>query len=118
MSTETLSLYELIPGKVLAGRYKVVRAARQNGFMAAFEVQDLQGEPGELLFFATALFESQEQSRAFAGSFESWKRVRSPSVLRVREVIGQGQGNLLVLTDNVPADTLRAQLKRAKLSAA
>ena len=88
MSTQVPSIYDLVPGKRVHERYRVVGAHRQGGLSAAFEaVDEASSEDCELQFFPSALFEDEEQAREFASSWNAWKRVQSDSVLAVREIV-------------------------------
>ena len=56
--TQAFSLFELAPGKTLAGRFRIVKPRRQTGLAAAFEAESDDG-PCELLVFAPSLFEAE-----------------------------------------------------------
>ncbi|MFT5689214.1 MAG: hypothetical protein ACI8PQ_002058, partial [Planctomycetota bacterium] len=62
MSTSPTSLYDIAPGAMLAGRYKVIGPHRQGGLSTAIEVEDTSGGARcELQLFPPGLFESDEQ---------------------------------------------------------
>ncbi len=115
MLEPSLSLFDLSPGKLVARRYEVVRAHRQGGLSAAFEVRDREaGERCELQIFPAALFEGESQAQRFAESWSAWTRVRSRAVLRVREVLALGGASLVLITDFPEGEPLRARLNEKK----
>ena len=115
MSDQPLSVYDLTPGRLVASRYEVVRPHRQGGLSAAFEVRDQETkERCELQLFPAALFEAAGQTQEFSASWAPWKRIKSPSVLRVREILPLGSSSLILITDFPEGDSLRARLNARK----
>ena len=69
MATEIPSPYDLVPGSVVHGRYRIVEPNRQGGMSTAFRAMDDAGEEEvELQFFPSSLFEDESQARSFASS--------------------------------------------------
>jgi len=111
MGTDVPSIYDMIPDKVIHGRYRVVGAHRQGGLSAAFVADDeTSGDRVELQFFPSALFEDAIQARDFAAGWEGWKRIQSDSVLTVREVIALGGTSLMLVTDLPVGSSLRKRI--------
>lgn len=110
--SESTFVRGLSTGQVVADRYEVVGANRRGGLSVAFEIKDVgTGDRHELQLFPGNLFETQDQLLEFSASWEPWKRVDSPAVLRVEEVLAvQGAGMALVtaLPKGVP---LRSRLE-------
>jgi serine/threonine-protein kinase len=112
MSTKTLSIFDLAPGKTLLDRYKICRSNRHGGMATTFEVDPIDGGAHlELQIFPGALFESTSQAGEFARSLERWKTVRPGTILAVRDVHSLEDGTVLFLTDFPPGRTLRERLK-------
>ena len=107
--TNSISLFDLKPGKVLEDRFEIIRSFRQGGMSATFEVRE-GDNVSELQVFPSGLFESPEQAAEFGASLQSWERVKSPSMLKVREVIAKSDGTILLLTEFPPASSLREWL--------
>jgi serine/threonine protein kinase len=112
MPAKTLSLFDLIPGKVLLERYTVVRTNRRDGMSTTFVVQDLESKAErELQVFPASMFEDREQSRDFARVMQPWTKVSSRAVLRAYSVEGLEDGTVLYVTDTPPAKSLREHAK-------
>ena len=113
MSNDGFSLFDLSPGKVIAGRFRVVKPHRQTGLVSAFEVVDgdTDGTCG-LMVFPSSLFEGPAQAEEYRKSWESWKQVGSDHVLRVRDVFSLPQSTVAVATDFPRGDSLRTWLKK------
>ncbi len=118
MPTKSLSFFDLIPGKLVLDRYKIVRSNRRDGMSTTFVVEDLDGsgeraEKGEreLQVFPASLFEGADQAKDFAHAMERWTQVNSRAVLRSHSVVGLEDGSILVVTDLPPAHSLRDLLK-------
>jgi serine/threonine-protein kinase len=108
MASKTVSLFDLAPGKVFHDRYKIVRANRQGGMSATFEVDDAtSGAKRELQVFPAALFESVKQSAEFGETISQWRKVRSPAVLTLHDVHAVEDGTIAVVTDMPPGSSLR-----------
>ena len=115
MSEQPLSVYDLTQGRIVAKRFEVVRPHRQGGLSTAFEVRDRETDDRcEMQLFPSGLFEAEGQAQEFSASWSPWKRVRSPSVLRVREIVPLGGSSLILITDFPEGDALRARLNARK----
>lgn len=108
MSTKSVSLFDLAPGKVFHDRYKIVRAFRQGGMSSTFEVEDQRTKSTrEMQVFPAALLAGAEQAAEFAQSMEKWKDVRSRAVLAVQDVHVLDDGTLVFVTDMPVGVSLR-----------
>lgn len=115
MDKDPQSLYDLVPGTVLGRRYRIESPHRQGGLSAAFRVTDDEnGEPCELQFFPSGLFDINEQVEEFKAVLMPWMRVESERVLRVRDVLPLPVGSLALITDFPPGESLRKRLNREK----
>jgi serine/threonine protein kinase len=116
MTTKTLSLFDLAPGKTLLDRYHIVRVNRHGGMSTTFEVEDRANgtSTAEMQVFPAALFESHRQSLEFAQAMHVWKAVDAASVLKVRDVHSFDDGTILFLTDLPPGESLREWEKEHK----
>jgi serine/threonine-protein kinase len=108
--SESTFAYGIAAGQNIGGRYDVVKPNRQGGLSVAFEVRDTKGGVFEMQHFPAGLFESDEQAREFAASWEPWKTIKSPAVLAVRDVIVQDGAGVMLITDLPPGQPLRARL--------
>jgi len=116
MTTKTLSLFDLAPGKTLLDRYYINRVNRHGGMATTFEVDDRSGGgTAEMQIFPAALFESHGQSLEFAQAMHVWKTVVSPAVLKVRDVQSFDDGTIVFITDLPPGESLREWEKVHKL---
>lgn len=112
MSTRTLSMFDLAPGKTLLDRYKVRRSNRQGGMATTFEIERTKdGGVLELQIFPSSLFENAEQGNDFGRELGRWKAVHADSVLAVRDVHTLDDGTVLFVTDFPPGRSLRDYLK-------
>lgn len=112
MHAKTLSLFDLIPGKVLLDRYKIVRTNRRDGMSTTFTVEDqATGGERELQVFPASLFENREQSRDFARVMQPWTKIASRAVLKAHSVEDLEDGTILFVTDLPPAKSLREHAK-------
>ena len=112
MSTRTLSMFDLAPGKVVLDRYKIRRANRHGGMATTFEVEGAKdGEVRELQIFPSSLFENADQGNDFGRELARWKAVHADSVLAVRDVHTLDDGTVLFVTDLPPGRSLRDHLK-------
>jgi len=106
---------DLIPGKRLADRYEIVKANRQGGLSVAFEVLDLSdGSPREMQFFPSSLFDGEREARDFASSWEPWRRVDSPHVLALREILPVGSSSLFLIHDVPSGACLRDKVEKGE----
>jgi serine/threonine-protein kinase len=111
-SKQSFSLFDLVPGKVVADRYRIVRPYRQSGLAATFEAQD-GDEPGScaLLIFSSNLFEGPVQAEEYRSTWDSWMRVGSAHVVKVRDSMLLNGSTVAVATDFPTGDSLRDWLK-------
>lgn len=111
MSPETLTVYDLEPGRRVGDRYEVVQAHRQGGLSTAFEVKDLEdGARLEMQLFPSALFDRVEQAEEFVAAWKPWLRVDSPGVVGVRQILHLGDATLILITDYPEGASLRSLL--------
>jgi len=111
MTTKTISLFDLAPGKTLLERYTIRRTNRHGGMATTFEVEDSKtGGSLEMQVFPSALFETHQQSIEFAEALARWKDLHASSVLAARDVRSIEDGTILYLTDLPPGRSLRARL--------
>lgn len=112
MHAKTLSLFDLIPGKLVADRYKIVRTNRRDGMSTTFAVEDVSaGAEREMQVFPASLFENREQARDFARVMLPWTKVASRTVLKAHSVEVLDDGTILFVTDLPPAKSLRELAK-------
>ncbi len=120
MSDSPLTLFDLVPGKVIGKRFTIQRSFRQGGMSATFIVIDGDCEQErELQVFPSALFDRLDQASEFADHLSQWCQVSSSAVLSVHEVITRGDGTVLLLTDLPQGKSLRewvAENKNMELS--
>jgi len=112
--SNSFSLFDLAPDKVVADRFRIVKPHRRSGLASAFEAED-QGQKGpaarcELMVFPGGLFEGPAQSKAYCDSWAEWQGVESDNVLKVREVLDLGNANMAVVTDFPVTRSLRVWL--------
>jgi len=111
MATEIPSPYDLVPGSVVHGRYRIVEPNRQGGMSTAFRAMDDAGEEEvELQFFPSSLFEDESQARNFASGWEGWKRISSTAVAGVQEVVVLGGTHLMLVSELPIGKSLRKNL--------
>ena len=118
MATETFSLFDLAPGKTVAGRFRIVKPQRQSGMSSAFEAVDEQAGEGAkqcaLIVFPGPLFEGAKQADEFRTAWNTWRAVRSTHVIAIREVLALPQSTTILVTDFPEGSTLREWLKTNK----
>jgi serine/threonine-protein kinase len=113
MAHETVSPFDIGPGKVVGDRFEVLRGNRQGGLSTAFEVVDREdGERRELQLFPPSLFEGAEEANEFAAAWKPWLRVDSQHVLRVRDIVLAGPQGLLLVTDLPAGECMRDLVQR------
>jgi eukaryotic-like serine/threonine-protein kinase len=119
MSDRTLTLFDLVPGKVLADRYKILKPYRQGGMSTTFEVEDSKdGACRELQVFPAALFEDAGQARDFAAMLEKWRDIDSESIVKLHDIQVREDGTMLLVCDRPQGRSLRQWLKdKQRLSA-
>ena len=115
MPPEPLTLYDIAPGRTLAGRYTVVRPNRQGGFSTAFEMTDERdGSRCEMQIFPAGLFETIAQANEFRDRLRPWIEIESETVIRVRDVLDMDEETLALITDFPEGETLRTRLNRER----
>lgn len=108
MSSKSLTLFDLAPGKDLLGQYKIRRSHRQGGMSTTFEVDDAKRNAVcEVQVFPAALFENRQQAQEFGESLRAWTRVDSKHVLAARDVHALEDGSILYVTDMPGGHSLR-----------
>ena len=113
MTTESLTLYDISPGRKIGGRYTVVGPHRQGGFSTAFEVtEDATGERCELQLYPSGLFEGVDEQKEFQQKLTPWTKIDSDHVLRVREILTFGASDMALVTDFPGGESLRERLNR------
>ncbi len=111
-----MTILDLAPGSVLAGRYRIVRPHRKGGFYAALEVRSLADDaPAELQLFPAGLFDARSQVQELARDLERWTAVDSPWVARVREVLLLDADHLALIAELPRGASLRAHLNEARV---
>lgn len=114
MSTEGLSLFDLVPGKAIAERFRIVRPFRRNDLASTFVAEDEQeGRRCEVTLFPAALFDGPDEAEEFRASWERWMRVGSPYVVRVTDALLVHGNNVLLVNELPVGRNLRVQLKEA-----
>lgn len=114
MDSQYLTIYDIVPGKQIAGRFTIVGSHRQGGFSTAYEAKDEDGSRCELQFFPTGLFEDSGQVGDFQERLIPWTEIDSPSVLKVRELIQLEPEGLALVTDYPDGESVRNRLNREK----
>jgi len=110
MST-SLSLFDLVPGKVLLGRYSLLRPHRESGMSATFVVEDQRdGIRREVQVFPTGLFESREQAKEFSGLMSKWGGIKSPVFPSVQDIHVLDDGSVLIVSDFPSGQSVRSWL--------
>ena len=113
MTTESLTVYDLTPGREVGGRYEILRPHRQGGLSTAFEVLDRESdERCEMQLFPSALFDADTQVLDFRASWKPWMRVKSPAVLGVRDILALGDATLVLISDFPEGESLREVLNQ------
>ncbi|MEM9800040.1 MAG: serine/threonine-protein kinase [Planctomycetota bacterium] len=115
MTLSQLSLFDLVPGKVLLDRYAIGSPHRENGMSAAFRVVDQNGEvERELQAFPASLFEGKHQADAFADTLNGWAELDDTAFARVRDIVVLGDGAVIVVSDFPPGHALRDDLEEKR----
>ena len=111
MSKTTFSPFDLVPGRVVADRFRIDANSRHSGLAMVFLAHDqLRDAACELSVFPAALFDGAGQVAEYRDSLERWTAVRSRHVASVREVQVVG-GALMEVSDRPRGETLREWLK-------
>ena len=106
-----ITLFDLTPGKLLAGRFEIVGTSRQGGLSAAFEVRDHETDTRrELQLFPYGMFDGDEEADDFVSTWKSWAGVSSPAVLGFHGVMKLDSLNLSLVTDLPSGTNLRQML--------
>jgi serine/threonine-protein kinase len=112
MPAKTLTLFDLVPGRILGERFRIESTSRRDGMSTAFLVEDQREKAQrELKLFPAALFEGADQGRDFARQMQAWTKVGARAVVRVHEVDAADDGTILIVTDVPPQRSLRDELK-------
>jgi serine/threonine protein kinase len=115
MAPEPLTLFDIVPGREIAGRYTIVGPSRQGGFSTAFRVDDADGSPWEMQLFPSGLFDADGQSAQFSERLRPLIDVDSPAILGVREILEIDAGSLALITELPTGESLRERLNREKI---
>jgi serine/threonine protein kinase len=119
MTLDTFSLFDLAPGKQIAGRFRIQKPQRQSGLSSAFEALDESasgaGARCALIVFPGPLFEGPKQAEDFRAQWRPWQAVRSGHVVRIREVLSLPQNTTLLVTDYPAGGSLREWIKEHSL---
>ncbi|MDE0895854.1 MAG: serine/threonine-protein kinase [Planctomycetota bacterium] len=106
-----ITLFDLTPGKLLAGRFEIVKTSRQGGLSAALEVKDHEtNQRRELQLFPYGLFEGDNELNDFIGTWKPWTTVAHSTVLGFHGVIRLDGSNLSLVTDLPNGTSLRTLL--------
>lgn len=115
MANESFSLFDLAPGKQLAGRFRISKPQRQSGLSTAFEAVDESMSGAEascaLIVFPGPLFEGPRQAEDFRAQWRPWQSVHSGHVVGIREVLALPQNTTILVTDFPQGAPLRSWLK-------
>ncbi len=116
MSSTSLSIFDLRPGKTILDRFLLKEPRRENGIAATFEVVDGASDATrELQVFPAGLFESPEQAREFAAELQPWTLVEVEALQRVYSVEVLDDGTVLLVAELPQGQDLRAVLEAKKL---
>ena len=110
MDSQYLTIYDIAPGKEIAGRFTIVGPNRQGGFSTAYEAKDENGDRCEIQFFPAGLFEDSGQVGDFETRMKPWTDVDHPAVIKVRELLPLEPDGLALVTDFPEGESLRARL--------
>ena len=109
--SSSLTLFDLVPGKVLVDRYRILRPHRENGMAAAFAVEDQEDSSrAEVQVFPSTLFEDRDQAQGFAERLTAWRGLASSAVLKVREIEILKDATVLMVTDFPIGTSLRGRM--------
>ncbi len=114
MDSQYLTIYDIAPGKVIAGRFTIVGPNRQGGFSTAYEAKGSDGSRCEIQFFPAGLFEDTNQVGDFQERLQPWTEIGCPTVLKVRELLPLEPDGLALVTDFPEGESLRERLNREK----
>ena len=112
MATDAFSPFDLVPGRLVLGRFKIEAPNRQGGLAATFRAHDSKHDRAcELVVFPAAMFDGRDQAEDYRRSLEPWLSVRSPHVVAVRELVLASDGTLIEICDLPTGQSLRQRLK-------
>ena len=112
MPPEAFSLFDLVPGRTVLGRFRIEAPHRQGGLAATFRAHDTKHDRAcELVVFPPTQFDHRGQAEEYRSSLEPWLSVRSPHVVAVRDLVLAPDGTLIEVCDLPQGRTLREQLK-------
>ena len=112
MPQDTFSLFDLAPGQLLGGRFRVVRSLRQSSISTALEAREEPGgEQRELIVFSGGLFESPAQMEEYRDSWQPWIRLASPHVQDILSAEVLSRSALMLVCAPVRGQSLRTWLK-------
>ncbi len=115
MATAAFSLFDLAPGKLVLGRYRILKPARSSGLSATFSVHDETADADcELTAFPPALFESPAQAGDYKKALETWRKIGHPGVLRVQDVLVPAPGTIVMISEAPRGEPLGEWNKRHK----
>jgi serine/threonine protein kinase len=107
-----ISLFDLTPGKLLAGRFEIVRTSRQGGLSSALEVRDHETDQRrELQLFPYGLFDDEAEINGFVETWKPWALIKDTGVLGFHGVIRLDGSNLSLVTDLPSGTSLRDLIK-------
>ena len=107
----SLSFFDLVPGKVLLDRYRILRPHRETGMATAFAVEDEEDNSrAEVQVFPSTLFADYEQARGFADRLVGWSELNYAAVLRTHGVEVLEDGTVLLITDFPTGSSLRGRM--------
>jgi serine/threonine protein kinase len=112
MASEAFSLFDLAPGRMVLGRFRIEGPYRQGGLAATFKAHDAEHDCAcELVVFPSSQFDDRQQADGYRRSLEPWLSVRSAHVVSVRELLTAPDGSLIEVCDLPPGRSLRERLK-------
>ncbi len=108
MPNQAFSPFDLAPGKLVAGRFRIERTNRHGGIAATFVARDeREQQTCELVVFPASLFEEKGQAEQYRRALEPWIEVRSPHVAAVREILLLDGATLIEVCELPPGRSLR-----------
>ena len=108
---DAITLFDLTPGKLLAGRFEIVGTSRQGGLSAAFEVRDHETDTRrELQLFPYGMFDGDDEANDFVDTWKSWGSIANSAVLGFHGVMKLDSSNLSLVTDLPTGTNLRQML--------
>ena len=109
--SSSFSFFDLVPGKVLVDRYRILRPHRDTGIATALAVEDQEDSSrAELQVYPAALFGDREQAEQFAERLGAWLEVDHQAVLGLRKVQVLDDGTVLAISDFPTGASLRARM--------